>query len=279
MRRFDISFTLPCSFTLPYAQSLSLVVGEAAQRRTVDFSTLRASTRTIRLIVSVLAAASVKVLLCSIATAQTMCTVVDWSPLNQSDEHLVHFQNCPAGVLANLHWRQDTASERPGIVPILGQAFRIDGRNWLVTPEAWVIEQVQQNAIWRPTLDVPLSQPAQVRLHALTQEKPNIPATDTRDLLKRVGEYTLVSGTIQSVAKVGKRWFLNFGDDYRTDFTLSIQGMALAQFADHLRSPARLEGAQVIVGGILDRYNGPFIELNNGWQLTVVPTTTNLTDD
>ena len=203
-----------------------------------------------------------------------MCTVVDWTPLNQSDEHLVHFQNCPAGVLANLHWPQDTAAERPGIVPILGQAFRIDGRHWLVTPEAWIIEQVEQNAIWRPTLDVPLSQPARLTLQALTQEKPNIGAIDTDALLNKLGKYTLVSGTVRRVAKVSKRWFLNFGDDYRTDFTLSIQGMASAHFAEQLGLPSHLEGTRVTVGGILDQYNGPIIEVNNGWQLMILPSQT-----
>lgn len=86
-----------------------------------------------------------------------------------------------------------------------------------------------------------------------------------------VGTFQLVEGRVKATAKVGRRIFLNFADDWRSDFTVVIPKEAWTVFAEAGIDPISLEGRAVRVRGWLKRWNGPMIELDHPERLERLP--------
>lgn len=84
------------------------------------------------------------------------------------------------------------------------------------------------------------------------------------------GTFQLVEGDVHDVAVVRGRAYLNFGTNWRTDFTISISPGMLRR---HWRSEpvAAYEGRHVRVRGWLESYNGPFIEATHPEQIEILP--------
>lgn len=53
-----------------------------------------------------------------------------------------------------------------------------------------------------------------------------------------IGSFQLVEGLVLDAAEVRGRGYINFGPDYRSDFTISLDRAALARFAESGRAPA-----------------------------------------
>jgi micrococcal nuclease len=72
--------------------------------------------------------------------------------------------------------------------------------------------------------------------------------------------YQLVSGKVQKVASAGGNWYLNFGNDYKTDFTGFIQKADYSRYfkAEDLRT---LEGQQVLIRGWIYCRDGAMIDI------------------
>jgi hypothetical protein len=85
-----------------------------------------------------------------------------------------------------------------------------------------------------------------------------------------VGSYQLVEGRIVQAMRVGPRLYLNFGEDWRTDFTVVIAAKALPRFAAIGIDPARLAGRAVRVRGMIEDLNGPLIEIDEPAALEVL---------
>jgi endonuclease YncB( thermonuclease family) len=85
-----------------------------------------------------------------------------------------------------------------------------------------------------------------------------------------IGTFQLVEGTIAAVERVKSRVYLNFGADWRTDFTAIVDAKAISLFAGSGLDPLALRGFRVRVRGWLDRYNGPLIELSHPEQIEVL---------
>ena len=73
------------------------------------------------------------------------------------------------------------------------------------------------------------------------------------EALNHVGGFELVEGRIVSAAHVSGSVFLNFGEDWRTAFTVRIDGEALRRFRAEGIDPASLEGERVRVRGYVRR--------------------------
>ncbi len=89
-------------------------------------------------------------------------------------------------------------------------------------------------------------------------------ASPPEALLALEDSFQLVEGRVREVARVRNRVFLNFGENWRDDFTLVISG------PDRRRFPADMEswvGRDVRVRGWIDAYNGPEIRLTHPEQL------------
>ncbi len=86
----------------------------------------------------------------------------------------------------------------------------------------------------------------------------------------RADSFQLVEGRIVDLAKVRGRVYLNFGEDYKTDFTISIASPVRRAFEKAGIDLMGLEGARVRVRGWLRDWNGPMIELTHPAQLELL---------
>ena len=72
-------------------------------------------------------------------------------------------------------------------------------------------------------------------------------------------EFQLVEGRVFQVAKRRSRTCLNFAEDWKSDFTISVKGKARSLFKRAGLKLASLEGKRIRVRGWLREWNGPFI--------------------
>ena len=93
-------------------------------------------------------------------------------------------------------------------------------------------------------------------------------ASRPRELLRLRNSYQLVEGVVTGVAEVRGRVYVNFGDDWRNDFTAGISTTRGER--DWLDAVRGLAGARVRVRGWIERSNGPFIAVADRSQLEVL---------
>ncbi|MCF8469591.1 MAG: thermonuclease family protein [Parvibaculum sp.] len=98
--------------------------------------------------------------------------------------------------------------------------------------------------------------------------------TDVAALERLSGRFELVEGVVVSAAMIRGRLYLNFGDDYRKDFTVTVEKQDVKLF---LRDPAwkpllektdersvsSLAGRALRVRGWIEKYNGPEITVTH----------------
>ncbi len=82
--------------------------------------------------------------------------------------------------------------------------------------------------------------------------------TELRD---RIGSFQIVEGRVVTATLIKGRAYLNFGPDYRTDFTVTIAPTEMRLFRQVKVDPRELAGRIVRVRGWLGSYNGPEMEL------------------
>ena len=85
-----------------------------------------------------------------------------------------------------------------------------------------------------------------------------------------IGSFQLVEGRVRRVAKVRGRTYLNFGDDWRQDFTISVSAKARRMFDRSDTGLETLEGQAVRVRGWLKSLNGPMIDASHPEQIEVL---------
>jgi endonuclease YncB( thermonuclease family) len=90
------------------------------------------------------------------------------------------------------------------------------------------------------------------------------------DAADHIGAFQLVEGRVLAVQRVKGVTYLNFGPDYRTDFTVQVPRESLAQFgaADVLLPD--LKDQRVRVRGWLRQFNGPLIDATHPEQIEVL---------
>ena len=93
---------------------------------------------------------------------------------------------------------------------------------------------------------------------------------DPNPLVQYVDSVQIVEGIIIKTAEVRGTVFLNFGSDYKTDFTIAIAKKSRKAFKRADYDPLTLVGARVRVRGYLELYGGPIIWLNDPNRLEVL---------
>jgi len=89
-------------------------------------------------------------------------------------------------------------------------------------------------------------------------------------LAQDVDSFQLVEGIITSSADIRGRIYLNFGADYKTDFTIAIAKRDRKRFKRAGIDPVTLEGARVRVRGWIELMNGPMIWLDHPERLEIL---------
>lgn len=85
-----------------------------------------------------------------------------------------------------------------------------------------------------------------------------------------IGSFQLVEGIVLAVATVRGRTYLNFSDDWRSDFTITLDKGARRLFKDAGIDPLSLAGKRIRVRGWLKKLNGPMIEASHPEQIEVL---------
>mgnify|MGYP003672086217 FL=1 len=103
-------------------------------------------------------------------------------------------------------------------------------------------------------------------------------AVDVAGLTRDEGHYVLVEGTVTDASNRQGRIYINFGADWRTDFTVTVEPADARLFADEITNVVAGEvpvfvGRRVRVRGFLTRYNGPGIRVTVPEQIEVLATT------
>lgn len=85
-----------------------------------------------------------------------------------------------------------------------------------------------------------------------------------------VGSFQLVEGRVREAAKVKGRIYLNFGDDWHSDFTVTLAPAVRRSFEAEGLDPLAYGGRRVRVRGWIKSYNGPMIEATHPEQIEVI---------
>lgn len=88
-----------------------------------------------------------------------------------------------------------------------------------------------------------------------------------RELTRDIGSFQVVEGRVRAVATARGKTYLNFGPDWRTDFTVMLRGRSRRMFRDSGLTAAALEGRRIRVRGWLRKRNGPMIEVTHPEQI------------
>lgn len=79
--------------------------------------------------------------------------------------------------------------------------------------------------------------------------------------------FQVVEGRVVSAMRRGDRWYLNFGTEWRSDFTVTIHESALPYFVEAGVNLFQLQGQIVRVRGVTYRRNGPMIDVTHPEQI------------
>lgn len=90
------------------------------------------------------------------------------------------------------------------------------------------------------------------------------------ELARDIGSFQLVEGRVVDAADVRGTVYLNFGTDWRSDFTVKVAKRSRKSFDGAGFDLQALEGRIVRVRGWLDEYNGPMIEVTHPEQIEVL---------
>lgn len=94
------------------------------------------------------------------------------------------------------------------------------------------------------------------------------PAPDA--LAQDVDSFQVVEGIVTSVADIRGTVYVNFGANYKTDFTIVVPKKARKRFKRDGFDPLTLEGARVRVRGWVELKNGPMMWLDHPQRLEVL---------
>ncbi len=87
---------------------------------------------------------------------------------------------------------------------------------------------------------------------------------------RHLGGFEIVEGRVLDVAVVRKRVYLNFGADWRSDFTVTISPRSRRLFDEAGIDVFAYEGRVVRARGWLESFNGPLIEATHPEQIEVI---------
>lgn len=95
---------------------------------------------------------------------------------------------------------------------------------------------------------------------------------NTEELAGDSGTFQIVEGIVFSAKLLRDRVWLNFGPDYKTDFTVTVSKRDLRLFTADGIDPLQWQGKRIRVRGWLTMLNGPEMEVTHPEQVEVLGT-------
>jgi len=84
------------------------------------------------------------------------------------------------------------------------------------------------------------------------------------------GEFVIVQGIVTDVRRTRRGISINFGDDWKEDFTAYFSSLVSKSFQDDEKLNSNLSGQKVQVRGFLDLYYGPSMRIDHLTQLEML---------
>lgn len=85
-----------------------------------------------------------------------------------------------------------------------------------------------------------------------------------------IGDYHLIEGVVMRAVRTRSRVYLNFGRDYRTDFTAGAVSRLYRRWAKDGLDLETLQGARLRIRGFVEEINGPSIDLKHPKQVELI---------
>lgn len=83
--------------------------------------------------------------------------------------------------------------------------------------------------------------------------------------------WAIVEGVVRANAVAGNNVYLNFGSDWRSDFTIGVTPATRRALTNIGLNPLGFAGKTVRIRGWVEEYNGPYIELMHPVWLEILP--------
>lgn len=80
---------------------------------------------------------------------------------------------------------------------------------------------------------------------------------------RKIGSYQIVEGIVKNVSRQKNTIYLNFGNNWRDDFTVSMTSTNLRSFTKHKMYPKDWNGKRIRVRGWIESWNGPHIKIDH----------------
>ena len=89
-------------------------------------------------------------------------------------------------------------------------------------------------------------------------------------LSRLIGTFQVIEGRVFDAARVKSRVYLNFDEDWRTDFTATLNSKARKVFKKSSIDPLSFKGKTLRVRGWLKKQNGPAVVISHPEQIEVI---------
>ena len=106
--------------------------------------------------------------------------------------------------------------------------------------------------------------------HAGIWASPAYAIRSPQNLWPDLGTFQIVEGRVLNAIKRNGRAYLNFGSDWRTDFTVTVDADDIANFRKFGVDPMSYVGQTIRVRGLVQSLNGPEIEVPNPQSIEVL---------
>ncbi|MFP4097776.1 MAG: thermonuclease family protein [Alphaproteobacteria bacterium] len=85
-----------------------------------------------------------------------------------------------------------------------------------------------------------------------------------------IGRYQIIEGQVQNIGMHKNKIYINFGNNWRDDFTLGISGTNARTFRRENINPLNWNNARLRVRGWIESYNGPYIEIDHPERIEIL---------
>lgn len=175
-------------------------------------------------------------------------------------------------------------ADRYGREPVYLYAQKTDGQPYLVQKElirsgaAIYMPDPQLRKIFASDCDV---YQIKTELIAIAPKEPtfevrreggflSVLSANNQRLWGLEGEFVIVRGVVTEVRRTKRGVSINFGDDWKKDFTAYLSPLVSKSFEDNTNLNSNLVGQQVQLRGFLDLYYGPSMRIDHLTQMEML---------
>ncbi|MCK5375121.1 MAG: thermonuclease family protein [Alphaproteobacteria bacterium] len=180
----------------------------------------------------------------------------DQGRINRMGYHIAHLVRINDGALKGNQNKKGKDVWVQGLMLSLGLArVRTTKYNRDMAAQMLALEDIarkQKDGLWNMS-DYILLTPEQAKAH--------------------IGSYQLIEGVVKGITMHKNKTYINFGHNWRKDFTLGISGSNARTFRREHIEPREWNGATMRVRGWIESFNGPYIELDHPERVEILSST------